>query len=263
MASFACEHDPVLLSIQDHVAWVTLNRPDAGNRLDVLMLKALMSIFQQLHADEHVRVIMLQAQGKDFCLGADVAHMKAKGKASEKDNYEDALLLTQCFDTVAHVNKPCVAIVHGHVYGGGVGLVACADMVLCDDAATFCLSELKLGLIPAVISPYVVNAVGMRRAKRWMMTACAVTAEAAEEAGLVDHLFNVKTHQALLEETIQTFMRLAPNAMISLKALMTRYEKNVPIEDRAYLLATLRAQPEAQEGLSAFLEKRTPAWVKE
>lgn len=263
MASFACEQTPVLLSIQNSIAWVTLNRADEGNRLDATLATLLTDIFKKLNEEDSVRVIVLQAQGKHFCLGADMNHMRAQKSATEKDNLDDALLLARLFETIAHVNKPVIAVVHGKAYGGGVGLVACADIVLCEDTAEFCLSELKLGLIPAVISPYVVNAVGVRQAKRWMMTALPFSAEMAEEAGLVHALFNVKTHQSLVDETIHTLLQSAPQAMSRLKTLMARFESSVPVDERARMLANLRTQPEAQEGLSAFLEKRKPYWSED
>jgi methylglutaconyl-CoA hydratase len=263
LASLECNELPVLLSIQNSVAWVTLNRAEQGNRLDAELTIALTDIIEELNENESIRLIVLQAQGKHFCLGADMSHMLKQKNASLEDNIEDAMILVRLFETLADSVVPVLAVVQGKVYGGGVGLVACADIVLCEDAAEFCLSELKLGLIPAVISPYVVNAMGARLAKRWMMTALPFSAEVALEAGLVHTLFNVKTHQALLSDTIHAMLQCAPMAMRRLKSLLSHFEFTLPPEDRAELLASLRIQPEAQEGLSAFLEKRKPYWCEE
>ncbi|MFI4957305.1 MAG: enoyl-CoA hydratase-related protein [Gammaproteobacteria bacterium] len=263
MASLECNELPVLLSIQNSVAWVTFNRAEQGNRLDVALVRSLTEMIEALNENECIRLIVLQAQGKHFCLGADMSHMLAQKNASFHENVDDAMMLVRLFETLADSVVPILAVVHGKVYGGGVGLVACADMVICDDAAEFCLSELKLGLMPAVISPYVVNAMGVRQAKRWMMTALPFSAEIALQSGLVHTLFNVKTHQALLSDTIHAMLQCAPVAMRRLKSLLSHFEFTLPPEDRAQLLASMRIQPEAQEGLSAFLEKRKPSWCEE
>ena len=248
------------------IATLTLNRPEKHNALDGATLAQLHEALLRVEQDAAVRALVLTGAGVSFCAGADIAHMRSMLDATEQQNIDDALLLANCLRTLDELPKPVIARINGNVFGGGVGLVACADIAIAVDSAKFALTEVRLGLVPAVISPYVVRAVGSRQARRLFLTAAAITAEQARAVQLV-HFVTASEHlDTEVESQMDLILRGGPNALAVAKKLVRDV---TDIEDRgrlsqetAALLASLRVSAEGKEGLSAFLERRNPNWRK-
>ncbi len=246
------------------VGTLTLNRPDLHNAFDDTLIRDLTEALQAMNADDSVRVIVLRALGKSFSAGADLNWMKRMAGYSWSQNYQDSLGLATLMQTLATLSKPSVAVVQGAAFGGGVGLVACCDIALASSTASFCLSEVKLGLIPAVISPYVIAAIGERAAKRYFVTAERFNAETALRLGLVHELYAPDHLDAEVEKLVDTLLANGPVAVQEAKRLIARVAGKPIDEDlvrfTAQKIADLRASAEGREGIGAFLEKRTPNW---
>lgn len=246
------------------VVTLTLNRPARRNALDEALIASLTGALQRLDAAPAARVVVLTGAGGNFCAGGDIEWMKRLAGSAADANEADALALARLLQTLDGLSKPTIAIAHGAVYGGGVGLVVCCDIALATDNATFSLSEVKLGLIPAVIGPYVARAIGTRQARRLSVTAEVVDAERAAAIGIVQEFAPEAETRVLCDRVIEALLLGAPGAQAEAKALMRFYEGR-PIDaqlmnESARRLAARRASPEAREGLNAFLEKRAPAW---
>lgn len=246
------------------VAVLTLNRPARRNALDEGLIARLTQSLQRLDAAADVRVVVIKGAGGNFCAGGDVEWMKRLAASSPQRNEADALVLAGLLRTLDLLSKPTIALAHGAVYGGGVGLIAACDAAIASQSATFCLSEVKLGLIPAVIGPYLVRAVGTRQARRIALTAEVVDAERAARIGLVQEVAPHEGLAAAADRVVEAILLGAPGALAETKALMHFYEGR-PIDaeltrESARRLAARRASAEGREGLSAFLEKRAPAW---
>lgn len=258
----------IIIHRENGIATVTLNRPDVHNAFDEQMIDDLTNIFLELEEDENVKVVALKGNGSSFCAGGDLNWMKRSAEFSLEENKQDAEKLAAMVYIFYTLSKPTVVVAHGHVYGGGVGLVAAADVALCTHDTKFCLSEVKLGLIPAVISPYVVRAIGVRQMRRYAQTAEAFLGEKAVEIGLVHESFEkAATLTAKYEILLNHFNNNAPEAMRLSKQLTdvvleTSLDENI-ITYSAEWIANRRASEEAKEGISAFLNKQTPSWVKE
>jgi len=247
-------------------AVLTMNRPKLHNAFDEQLIATLTAELKRVEADDQVRVVLLTGSGKSFSAGADLNWMRRMADYTPEDNLKDAMGLAGLMETLNGLKKPTIALVQGAAYGGGVGLVACCDMALASPQASFCLSEVRLGLIPAVISPYLVAAIGNRSARRYFLTAEAFDASEAYRMGLV--------HQVVpMEELLPAALRLSdfllqngPRAMEAAKELVAAVSSGpidvAMIAGTARRIAAIRASKEAKEGLSAFLEKRKPAWTK-
>ncbi len=246
------------------IAHIWLNRPDVHNAFDAALIAELTAAFQQLSEDGSVRVIVLGGRGKSFSAGAQIQWMKAQGSATKEENLVDARCLAELFRTIADCPKPTFARVHGAAIGGGVGLVAACDIAIGSTNATFSTSEVRLGLIPATIAPYVVRAIGERQAQRYFLTAERLDAHTAERIGLLHEVVAEDQLDARVAMLIQAVLAGGPLAQRAAKELI-RAVGSKPItvnllEDTARLIAEQRAGNEAKEGLAAFLEKRTPSW---
>jgi methylglutaconyl-CoA hydratase len=219
-----------------------------------------------MEAEEGVRVVVLSSVGKSFSAGADLQWMRRMATASQEENRSDAMALAALMRTLAELRKPTVARVQGPAYGGGVGLVACCDIAVASLRATFALSEAKLGLIPAVISPYVVGAIGARAAQRYFLTAETMDAAEAWRLGLVHEIVQDEDElDARVGETVDALLACGPAAQAECKSLI-RAVANRPVtpelvKDTAERIARIRASPEGTEGVAAFLEKRRAAWL--
>jgi methylglutaconyl-CoA hydratase len=247
-------------------ATVTLDRPVLHNAFDDALVAALTAALEALGRDDRVRVVLLAARGKSFSAGADLGWMRRMASYSREDNLRDARALAALMRTLDGLPKPTVAVVQGAAYGGGVGLVACCDVALASSRATFCLSEVKLGLIPAVISPYVVAAIGPRATRRYALTAEPFDATEARRLGLVHEVVAEEALRPAADRLAGALLRNGPRAVAAAKALVARVAR-APLDDAlaadtAERIASLRASDEGREGLAAFLEKRAPAWVK-
>ncbi|HEX4885083.1 MAG TPA: enoyl-CoA hydratase/isomerase family protein [Casimicrobiaceae bacterium] len=248
------------------VALVTLNRPDKHNAFDEHMIREMTEALEVLDATPRVRAVVLLGAGASFCAGADLDWMRRMAGFGYEENVADAGRLARLLQTLARLSKPTIARVHGATYGGGVGLVACCDIAIAAQEATFALSEAKLGLIPATIGPYVVEAMGARAARRYMLTAERFDAAEAFRTGLVHDLApSVNELDARINELLGPLMIAGPHAQAACKALV-RSVAHRPIDERviadtAERIATVRASDEGREGIAAFLTKRSPAWV--
>jgi methylglutaconyl-CoA hydratase len=247
------------------VTQVTLNRPEIHNAFDDTLIAELEDEFRRIDEDESVRVVVLAANGKSFSAGADLNWMKRMATFERSDNVSDAIRLGVLMNRIATLSKPVVGLVQGAAYGGGVGLVACCDIALASERASFCLSEVKLGLIPAVISPYVVEAIGARQARRYFVTAERFGAVEARRIGLVHEVVPESELESAGATIVETLLANGPRAMASAKDLIDavahRPITRAVMEDTARRIADARAGAEGREGVSAFLEKRKPGWL--
>ncbi len=257
--------EELLISIDARgVATVTLNRPKRHNAFDRALIANMTSALRKLEDSDDVRVVILTGTGETFCAGADIEWMKSIAGSSFEANETDAAALAELMHTLDHLSKPTIALVHGPAYGGGVGLVACCDIAIASIRASFCLSEVKIGVIPAVISPFVVRAIGLRRARRYIMTAELIFAEQALAIGLVHEVARDKEMPVVRDRILDALLRCAPGAQAEAKSVLELCAEH-PLDEElmretAHRLALRRASPEAREGLNAFLDKRTPVW---
>lgn len=257
----------ILSEIDEHGrATITLNRPEMHNAFDDTLISALIEEFRRLERERSVRVVLLAAKGKSFSSGADLNWMRRMADYSFEENRNDAMALAELMKTLANLSKPTIALVQGAAIGGGVGLVACCDIALATENASFCLSEVKLGLIPAVISPYVATAIGARATRRYFLTAERFDASEACRLGLVHEVVPREDLVEHADALSRRLLRNGPQAMASVKALVAEVALSSLdddlIADTAERIAEIRASAEGREGLSAYLEKREPNWVK-
>jgi methylglutaconyl-CoA hydratase len=247
------------------VATVTLNRPLQHNAFDDGLIAQLTATLQQAAADSGIRVLVLAANGKSFSAGADLNWMQRMAGASRADNLQDALQLSTLMETLDRFPAPTVAKVQGAAMGGGVGLIACCDIALVVDSAAFALSEVKLGLAPAVISPYVIAKIGASRARRYFVTAERFSAHQALAIGLVHEVVGPGELDAATAAMLTTLLANGPQAMRAAKALVGMASASRDLAalhaTTAGVIADLRASEEGREGLRAFLEKSPPAWI--
>jgi methylglutaconyl-CoA hydratase len=249
------------------VATLTLNRPEKHNAFDGDTLAALSGQLRALDADRAVRAIVLTGAGTTFCSGADLASMRALITAGEQENLEDALRLTEVLAQLASVGKPTIARVNGNAFGGAVGLIACCDIAIASANARFALTEVRLGLVPAAISPYVVAAIGARQARRYALTGETVAAQEAHRLGLVHEIAPADQLDARLRVLLDELLKGGPVAQQECKQLLGEVTSMLGAPDAAQRrstaqrLARLRVSAEGQEGMGAFLQKRPPRWT--
>ena len=246
-------------------AWLWLNRPALHNALNEELIRELTLVMRGLGDDPAVRVIVLSGRGRSFCAGADIESMKRLGEASRAENRDNARELADLFHAIAWSPKPTIARVNGAAIGGGLGLVSACDIAIASSDAKFAASEVRLGLIPATIGPYVVRAIGARWARRLFQTAERITAAQAERIGLVHEAVEADALDARVESIVSDLLAGAPEAQHAAKELIDavagRPITAELIEYTAERIAAIRAQDEAKEGLSAYLEKRKPRWA--
>ncbi|MDN0076366.1 enoyl-CoA hydratase/isomerase family protein [Crenobacter sp. SG2303] len=246
------------------VATITLARPELHNAFDDKLIAALTAHLEQLAADPAVRVVVLGAEGRSFSAGADLNWMRRVAGYSEEENVQDAMGLATLMHTLDSLPKPTVARVQGAAFGGGVGLVACCDVVIASERASFCLSEVKLGLTPATISPYVVAKIGVSAARRYFLTAERFNADTACRLGLVHEVTTEELLDDVVEGLVSDLLNNGPQAMREAKQLIAdvawQEADTALLTDTARRIAKLRGSAEGREGLSAFLDKRRPHW---
>jgi methylglutaconyl-CoA hydratase len=258
--------DSVLIDIDQQVGIVTLNRPDKHNAFDDALILELTQVFRDLDANKDVRVVVLSGMGKSFSAGADLNWMKRISTYSQEQNFTDAMALAELMRTIHAMSKPTIARVHGAAFGGGVGLVACCDIAVASQAASFALSEVRIGLVPAVISPYVIAAMGERPARRYFLTGERFDAAEAYRIGLIhDHAVDDEAMDRTINLIVESLLSAGPSSQREAKALIdsvvNRPIDKTLIEHTAQCIARVRVSPEGQEGLSAFLAKRSPNWI--
>ena len=258
--------DIVLMDVENGVATITLNRPDTHNAFDEHVIAALSGKLDVLHLEKSVNVLVLRGAGKSFSAGADLNWMKRAAGFSEEQNKSDALALAGMLNKLATMQVATIACVQGAAMGGGLGLASCCDIVIADKDALFALSEVKLGLIPATIAPYVLRAMGERHARRYFQTGERFNGQRAYEIGFVHEVVNgTDEMETCLQGFLKTLSGNGPNAMKDAKKLCLDLTGQ-PItpelmDDTASRIARTRAGMEAKEGLAAFLEKRKAEWV--
>ena len=255
------------LEVSDRVATLTLHRPSVHNAFDDALIAELTAALHALDTRADIRAVVLTGAGSTFSAGADLNWMRGMAQASEADNRADAERLATLMRTLNFLSKPTIARVNGSAYGGGVGLVACCDYAIATEAAKFSLSEVKLGLVPAVISPYVVAAIGARQARRLFVTAEVFDAAEAQRIGLLHQCVAADALDDTVARTLHWLGKGGPLAQAEAKQLalamagMTPERVAAVDAGNAALIARLRVSAEGQEGLAAFLDTRAPRWV--
>ncbi len=256
----------LLLSFHQGVATVTLNRPEVRNAFNDEVIVELTAAFLALSDRDDVRAVVLAANGSAFCAGADLNWMKRMATYTREENLADGRGLARMLEVIYTCPKPTVARIQGDVYAGGMGLVAACDMAVAAEGAHFCLSEVKIGLIPATISPYVIRAMGSRAAHRWFLTAERFSAAQAHGMGLVHEVVPVDQLDAQVQAITGALVAAGPDAMRACKRLLHEVggrEITPGLIDRTVEgIADIRASQEGREGIRAFLEKRKPAWLQ-
>lgn len=257
----------VLTSLDDFGnAVITLNRPEVHNAFDPEMVRALTATLADIAADDSIRAVVISGAGKSFCAGADISHMRQSAKFTKAQNHQSASESARMFHALYTLNKPTVAAVHGAVRGGGCGIVAACDIAIATRTATFRLSEVKIGVVPAMISPYVIGAIGERQARRYMLSGEEFDCAEAWRIGLVHDLVEEEQLATRVGEMLGQLYSSGPKAVHAIKQLIPR-SAHSPIgagiiDETSKVIADIRATPEAQEGLTAFLEKRKPSWTE-
>jgi len=262
------ETNVVLYSVDDQgIARIKLNRPDKSNAFDDQTIASLTQRLREADADAQVRVVVLAANGKHFSAGADLSWMKRTAQMTEAENITDARQLADLMFTLDRLSKPTLARVQGAAFGGALGLICACDIAIASDTARFCLSEARLGLAPAVISPYVVRAMGSRAARRYFLTTEVMSAQVAQHLGIIHEVAPEAELDEQLDELCGHLQRSGSQALRACKQLIADVEGELPLphlqDETVNLIARLRTSGEGQEGLAAFLEKRAPRWYEE
>ncbi|MFL6671838.1 MAG: enoyl-CoA hydratase/isomerase family protein [Massilia sp.] len=260
------DYQTLTVAITDLVATVTLNRPDLRNAFNEHTIAELALVFDELGQNDLVRAVVLAANGPAFCAGADLNWMKKMAGYSHAENQADAARLADMLRTIYLCPKPVVAKVQGDCYAGGMGLVATCDIVVASEAANFCLSEVKLGLVPATISPYMIKAMGENAARRYFLTAERFDAREAHRIGFAHEVVTPEDLDTTVAAVVLALSRNSPHAVRAAKKLV-RDVAGQPVDDAlladtANRIAEIRASDEGREGVASFLEKRKPSWLE-
>jgi len=255
--------ETISYKLADKIATITLDRPEVHNAFNEVMIAELTGIFKRISADENVRVVVLTGNGKSFSAGADLNWMKKMIDYSYEQNLDDSLKLADLFYLMYSLSKPIIARVNGAAIGGGTGLVAVCDIAIASEDAKFSLSEVKLGLVPACISPYVIRKVGEGRCREFFLTGERLTAQRALEAGLVNQVVAAEQLDKAVEEKASQLISSGPKALAMCKELLGKVPGLGFDEAKTYtadMIARMRIGDEGQEGMNAFLNKRKPKW---
>jgi methylglutaconyl-CoA hydratase len=260
------DHPHIEIEQRGPVRWLWLNRPEVRNAFNDALIGGISSAFAEVEASPETRVVVMAARGPVFCAGADLNWMRAMAQFSHADNHADALRVARMFHAVHSCSRPVIARIQGNAFGGGVGLAAACDIAVASESASFALTEVRLGIVAATISPHLVRAMGPRHAARYMLTGEKFTAADARAVGLVHETATPDALDAVIDRLIQQLLAASPAALAATKRLLADVVE-VPMEDDVLLAATAkciadaRVSPEGREGLAAFLERRTPAWA--
>lgn len=254
--------EQVLLTIEKGVASLTLNYPERRNALSGPLVKAFLAALIQVRDSDAVRLLVIRGAGDHFCAGADIQWMRSLAASSLEENKEDALHLADLLHQLYHLPKPTIALVRGAAIGGGLGILSCCDLVIAEEKTQFAFTEVKIGLVPAVISPYVMAAIGVRQARRYFLTAETFFSHTALEMGLI-HIVSSDL-EGTLSLYVKSFLKSGPCALGVTKELLSLVAcepiGSALLEKTAEINARIRTSEEGREGLSAFLEKRRPLW---
>jgi methylglutaconyl-CoA hydratase len=259
------DYSTISLEREGRVFWVRFNRTEVHNAFNATMIEELNSLFDDLKTDKSVRVVVLTGRGKSFCAGADLNWMREIVHYSYEQNLKESMNIADLLYKIYSLPKPTVAMVNGAAIGGGTGLLSACDMVIASDKAQFGLSEVKIGLVPAAISPYVVRKIGEKNAREYFLTGRRISAGTAKEIGLINEVASPERLESQVRELIDLLLSSGPEAIASCKKLLlevTRLSPEDAKEFTARMIANLRISEEGQEGMAAFLEKRKPKWVE-
>lgn len=254
-------------SIENKIGTIVLNRPDIHNAFNETMIEEIIDCFEEIEKQDYntLRVVILKGKGKSFCAGADLKWMKGVANYTYQENYLESYKLSMCFNAVYSCKFPTIALVHGAAIGGANGLLAACDFVLAHKNTVFSLSEVKIGIVPACISPYVMKRVGEFRSKELMLTGMRFNGKEAQAAGLANWSFGEKKLKAKLDELIGNLKSSGPIAVSTCKKLLydvnNLWSHEEAMENTAKMIADLRQSDEGQEGMNSFLEKRKPNWI--
>ncbi len=260
------EYETILFRRDNGVATVTLNRPEIHNAFNDVMLAELIEVFGALREDKGTRIVVLTGAGKSYCAGADLEWMKRVIAYTFEENLEDSNQVSECMHRLYSLPQPTIARVNGAAIGGGMGLVSACDIVIASDRAVFSLSEVKIGLVPACISPYVLKRAGEARCREFFLTGERLTADRALAAGLINRAVPHEELDTAVREMVDQLLACGPGAQATCKELLQRLPEITLDEAKKYtahVIATLRVSDEGQEGMNAFLEKRRPAWRRD
>ncbi len=242
---------------------ITLNRPQVRNAFDDLMIAEMTEVFKELHLDQKVKVVIIKGEGESFCAGGDLRWMKSMVKYSKQENQKDSELLYEMFEALSKIPVPVMALIHGHVMGGGLGLIAACDMVFAVKGTLMCFSETRLGMAPSVISPFVAKKVRISDLNRYFLTAELFNCQQALDMGLIQAWGSRSEMEEQVKKLSMKILNNAPKALRVTKALISELPFiEDPKERTTKLIASLRVSEEGQEGLKAFLEKRNPKWTE-
>ncbi|MDH5223354.1 MAG: enoyl-CoA hydratase-related protein [Actinomycetota bacterium] len=248
-------------ALEGPVATLTLDRPDHRNALDPNMLASLAAAIDEVSGNDAVRVVVITGAGSAFSAGADLEWMRASRGLTAEQNREDAIDMAAAFETVDRCPKAVIARVNGAAIGGGAGLVACTDVAIAVEGASFGFAEVRLGVLPAVVSPYVLRAIGPGRARELFTTGRTFEAADAATYGLVHRVVATQDLDTAIDEVAEAFLASGPEAVAANKRLVREATASLVLPDLAERIAEARTSAEGQEGVAAFLEKRTPTWL--
>jgi methylglutaconyl-CoA hydratase len=258
--------DHLLTERRGAVGVITLNRPEIRNAFDDALIASITGALKEMDADKSVRAVLLAGNGPAFCAGADLNWMKRMAGYGYEQNLADARALAQMLKTLDRLSKPTVARVHGPAFAGGTGLVAACDIAIGSPAAIFALTEVKIGLSPATISPYVIRAIGERAARRYFLTGERFGADEAHRLGMLSMVSASEKLDAEIEKILEHLVQGGPEAHRKIKDLISTVSRGGPvsdalIDDTAQRIAEIRVSPEGRDGIASFLEKRKPGWL--
>jgi methylglutaconyl-CoA hydratase len=260
-------YETIELEIKEKIATLWLNRPEVHNAFNDTMLHEIISSIENINENPEILCVIIKGRGKSFCAGVDLNWMKDVAKNSYEQNYLESLVLSKCFLTIYNCKKPTIAVVHGVSLGGANGILAACDLAYCVDDATFSLSEVKIGIVPACISPYVIKRIGEYASKDLMISGRRINGKEAEWLRLVNKSTTSENLNEILNQTIKNLRTSGPKAMTHCKNLIYKVTNELDLmtayDYTAKMIAEIRASVEGQEGMNAFLEKRKPNWVKE
>ena len=250
---------------EEKIARVCFNRPDVHNAFDSAMIRELDDVFDKIGVNKSIRVVILTGNGKSFCAGADINWLREIIDYSFEQNLEESLELAEILYKIYVLPKPTIAMVNGAAIGGGTGFLSVCDIAVASEESKFGLSELKIGLVPAAISPYVIRRIGEKNAREYFLTGERISAQKAFEIGLVNKVVAHEKLRETVDETAKNLLTSGPEATATCKELIYRVPRMNSEEVKTYtarVIANLRVSEEGQEGMSAFLEKRKPSWTK-
>ena len=245
----------ITTNFENFVYSITLNRPEKHNAFDAEMIKAITAAVHELPPD--ARLVLFSGNGKSFCAGADVSYMRLQATFSEEQNRDDAKKIAQMFEAIYELTVPTVVYAHGNIFGGGLGILAACDIAIASDDAKFCFSEVKLGVIPAVISPFVLRKTGVGFARRYFLSGEVFSAEVAESAGLISQRISGSASASVLANLLGALTMAGRDAQKSAKRLLRSYENFEPMsrDQLIFELAKLRSSDDAQVRMKTFLDK--------